>query len=210
MRNFTKNLQELIYFGPNLRCFLTLFSNIQLLADNPFHSLALFKIGLMKYCKDQFLKYVQIKLKKKKVIKFYGWELSFQKIVNKIRNDEMKFFSRNALVGVVGSFTWASAPFLVATVSYSTFVLINDKNNLDPSTAFVSFTLFYLIRFPLALLPQTISLCVQGYIALKLFAPWRDKWQWYTAREHSGRGHHAGQRQHGLEQDGAFSVQFEL
>ena len=121
----------------------------------------------MKYCKDQFLKYVKIKLKKKKVIKFYGWELSFQKIVNKIRNDEMKFFSRNALVGVVGSFTWASAPFLVATVSYSTFVLINDKNNLDPSTAFVSFTLFYLIRFPLALLPQTISLCVQGYIALK-------------------------------------------
>ena len=102
-----------------------------------------------------------------KVIKFYGWELSFQKIVNKIRNDEMKFFSRNALVGVVGSFTWASAPFLVATVSYSTFVLINDKNNLDPSTAFVSLTLFYLIRFPLALLPQTISLCVQGYVSLK-------------------------------------------
>ena len=67
----------------------------------------------------------------------------------------------------MGSFTWASAPFLVATVSYSTFVLINDENNLDPSTAFVSLTLFYLIRFPLALLPQTISLCVQGYVALK-------------------------------------------
>jgi ATP-binding cassette subfamily C (CFTR/MRP) protein 1 len=97
-----------------------------------------------------------------KVIKFYGWELSFQKIVNKIRNDEMKFFSRNALVGVIASFTWASAPFLVATVSYSTFVLIDDKNNLDPSTAFVSLTLFYLIRFPLALLPNTIWVCVNG------------------------------------------------
>ena len=102
-----------------------------------------------------------------KVIKFYGWELSFQKIVDKIRSDEMKFFSRNALVGIVNSFTWASAPFLVAAVSYATFVLVNPNNNLDPSTAFVSLTLFYLIRFPLALLPQTISLCVQGYVSLK-------------------------------------------
>jgi ABC-type multidrug transport system fused ATPase/permease subunit len=102
-----------------------------------------------------------------KVIKFYGWELSFQKIVDKIRNDEMKFFSRNALVGIVSSFTWASAPFLVSAVSYATFVLVNTENNLDPSTAFVSLTLFYLIRFPLALLPQTISYCVQGYISLK-------------------------------------------
>ena len=102
-----------------------------------------------------------------KVIKFYGWELSFQKIVDKIRNDEMKFFSRNAIVSIVSSFTWASAPFMVAAVSYATFTLMSNKNVLDPSTAFVSFTLFYLIRFPLALLPQTIYYCVQGYIALK-------------------------------------------
>jgi ABC-type multidrug transport system fused ATPase/permease subunit len=101
------------------------------------------------------------------VIKFYGWEMSFERIVDKIRNDEMKYFSRNALVGIITSFTWASAPFLVAAVSYATFVLISSKNNLDPSTAFVSFTLFYLIRFPLALLPQTITMCVQGYIAIK-------------------------------------------
>ncbi|CAF0716997.1 unnamed protein product [Brachionus calyciflorus] len=102
-----------------------------------------------------------------KVIKFYGWEKSFQKIVDKIRNDEMKYFSRNALAGIITSFTWASAPFIVAAVSYGTFVMVSEKNNLDPSTAFVSLTLFYLIRFPLALLPQTITMVVQGYISLK-------------------------------------------
>lgn len=102
-----------------------------------------------------------------KVIKFYGWEVSFQKIVNKIRSDEMKYFSRNALAGIITSFTWASAPFIVAAVSYATFVLVSEENNLDPSTAFVSLTLFYLIRFPLALLPQTITMVVQGYISLK-------------------------------------------
>ena len=102
-----------------------------------------------------------------KVIKFYGWELSFKKIVDKVRADEMKFFSRYALVGIITSFTWASAPFFVAAVSYATFVLIDKKNNLDPSTAFVTLTLFYLIRFPLALLPQTITFVVQGYVSLK-------------------------------------------
>jgi hypothetical protein len=65
------------------------------------------------------------------------------------------------LAGIVASFTWASAPFFVAAVSYATFVLLNPNNNLDPSTAFVTLTLFYLIRFPLALLPQTLTLTVQ-------------------------------------------------
>jgi ABC-type multidrug transport system fused ATPase/permease subunit len=101
------------------------------------------------------------------VIKFYGWELSFQKIVDKIRADEMHFFKQYALVGIITSFTWASAPFFVAAVSYATFVLIDKNNNLDPSTAFVTLTLFYLIRFPLALLPQTITFVVQGYVSLK-------------------------------------------
>nr|QBP17584.1 ABCC1-X8-like protein [Brachionus rotundiformis]QNH67883.1 ATP-binding cassette transporter subfamily C member 1 X8 [Brachionus rotundiformis] len=116
---------------------------------------------------DMRLKIINEILAGIKVIKFYGWEVSFQKIVNKIRSDEMKYFSRNALAGIITSFTWASAPFIVAAVSYATFVLVSEENNLDPSTAFVSLTLFYLIRFPLALLPQTITMVVQGYISLK-------------------------------------------
>ena len=105
-----------------------------------------------------------------KVIKFYGWELSFQKIVEKIRTDEMRYFTRNALVGMLSSFTWASAPFVVAATSYATFIFLNPDKNLDASTAFVSLTLFYLIRIPLALLPQTISLCVQVRFTLFSFS----------------------------------------
>ncbi len=96
-----------------------------------------------------------------KVIKFYGWEYPFQNMVNKIREDEMKYYSRNAYIGIVSSFTWSSAPFLVAAVSFATFVLISEENILDPGTAFVSLTIFYLIRFPLAMLPTTISLIIQ-------------------------------------------------
>lgn len=109
---------------------------------------------------DLRLKLINELLNGIKVIKFYGWEISFQRIVDRVRNEEMRHFTKFALVGIIQSFTWASAPFFVAAVSYATFVLTSSKN-LDPSTAFVSFTLFYLIRFPLALLPQTIAMMIQ-------------------------------------------------
>jgi len=96
-----------------------------------------------------------------KVIKFYGWELPFQNLIGKVREDEIKYYSYNAYYGIISSFTWSSAPFLVAAVSFATFVLISKDNILDPGTAFVSLTIFYLIRFPLAMLPTTISLIIQ-------------------------------------------------
>jgi len=96
-----------------------------------------------------------------KVIKFYGWETPFLKTINRIRTAEMKYFSYNCYYGIITSFTWACAPFLVAAVSFASFVLIDKKNTLDPGTAFVSLTIFYLIRFPLAMLPNTVSQIVQ-------------------------------------------------
>ncbi len=102
-----------------------------------------------------------------KVIKFYGWELPFQKTINKIRAEEMKYFSFNCYYGIITSFTWACAPFLVAAVSFATFVLIDSKNTLTPGTAFVSLTVFYLIRFPLAMLPTTVSQIVQAKVSLE-------------------------------------------
>lgn len=102
-----------------------------------------------------------------KVIKFYGWEVPFQNLVDKIRENEMKYYSYNAYYGIISSFTWASAPFLVAGVSFATFVMISKDNILDPGTAFVSLTIFYLIRFPLAMLPTTISLIIQANISMQ-------------------------------------------
>jgi len=102
-----------------------------------------------------------------KVIKFYGWEKPFQERITGIRTDEMKYFSFNCYYGLITSFTWACAPFLVAAVSFATFVLIHPNNTLDPGTAFVSLTIFYLIRFPLAMLPTTVSMIVQAKVSLE-------------------------------------------
>ena len=46
-------------------------------------------------------------------------------------------------------------------MSFMTFVLISDDNVLTPDVAFVSLSLFNIIRMPLAILPQMIIQCIQ-------------------------------------------------
>ena len=92
-----------------------------------------------------------------KVIKFYGWELSFQNIVEQIRKKELDYFKKIGFYNVVTSFIWSCAPLIVSIVSFAAFVLLDDKNVLDASTAFVSLSLFNILRFPMTVLPNVIS-----------------------------------------------------
>lgn len=46
-------------------------------------------------------------------------------------------------------------------MSFATYVLIDEKNVLNSSTAFVSLSLFNVLRFPLSMLPMMISNIVQ-------------------------------------------------
>ena len=98
-----------------------------------------------------------------KVLKLYGWELSFQKIVSKIREDELIILLKTSIYNVVINFSWGIASFLIASASFVIFILIDSNNNLDASIAFVSLTLFNQMRFPLIILPQLISALVQVF-----------------------------------------------
>ena len=92
-----------------------------------------------------------------KVLKFYGWEISFRNIVQNIRKQELDYLKRMGLLNVATSFTWICAPLIVSIISFSAFVLIDENNVLDASTAFVSLSLFNILRFPMTVLPGVIS-----------------------------------------------------
>jgi ABC-type multidrug transport system fused ATPase/permease subunit len=100
-----------------------------------------------------------------RVLKFYGWEVSFQNIIIKIRDSELTNLIKSALLSTLTSFTWAMAPITIATVAFAVYIFISDSNNLDPSTAFVSLTLFNMLRFPLNIIPYII----QGLIQVSFF-----------------------------------------
>ena len=92
-----------------------------------------------------------------KVLKLYAWERSFEEKVLEIRKTEANALIKAAYLNAFTSFLWTSAPFLVALASFATFVLIDENNVLDANTAFVSLTLFNLLRVPLNILPMLVS-----------------------------------------------------
>ncbi|KAJ8673709.1 hypothetical protein QAD02_004971 [Eretmocerus hayati] len=117
--------------------------------------------------KDERVKLMNEVLSGIKVLKLYAWEPSFEEQILRIRNKEIKVLKEAAYLNAGTSFIWSCAPFMVSLVSFATFVLIDDNNVLDSKTAFVSLSLFNILRFPLSMLPMMISNVVQASVSMK-------------------------------------------
>jgi ABC-type multidrug transport system fused ATPase/permease subunit len=96
-----------------------------------------------------------------RMIKFMGWERSFEKLVNRIREKELRNLVKAALWRALSSLSWSLAPFMVTLVAFGTFILMNEENNLDPNSAFVCLTLFNMLRQPLNSIPRIIQGLIQ-------------------------------------------------
>ncbi|KAK7601472.1 hypothetical protein V9T40_008913 [Parthenolecanium corni] len=125
-----------------------------------------YQIKQMKY-KDDRVKLMNEILSGIKVLKLYAWEPSFEKQVLHIRNKEVKVLMAQAYLNAATSFIWACSPFLVSLVTFGVYVLSSDENILDAKTAFVSLSLFNILRFPLTMLPMMISNIVQTSVSVK-------------------------------------------
>lgn len=101
-----------------------------------------------------------------KVLKLYAWELSFEDKILGIRDKEIQTLKGQAHLTAGTFFFWTSIPFLVSLVSFATFVLVNEKNILDANTAFVSLSLFNILRTPLMLLPMMITGLIQIQVSV--------------------------------------------
>nr|QNH67946.1 ATP-binding cassette transporter subfamily C member 1 X7 [Brachionus plicatilis] len=147
--------------------FFGLASMLIFLPLNAFFAKKSKKIRREKYkIQDSRIKMMNEILSGIRVIKFYGWEVSFEKIVKKLRTNELANLIKAALLSTLSGFTWSCAPFVVAAVSFLVYILIDPNNNLDPNTAFVSLTLFNMLRFPLNFLPYIIQGLVQLNVSM--------------------------------------------
>ncbi|XP_043784901.1 multidrug resistance-associated protein 1 [Apis laboriosa] len=124
------------------------------------------QIRQMKH-KDERVKLMNEVLNGIKVLKLYAWEPSFEEQILKIRTKEIKVLKETAYLNSGTSFIWSFAPFLVSLVSFATYVLIDENNRLDSTKAFVSLSLFNILRFPLSILPMMIGNMVQAYVSVK-------------------------------------------
>ncbi|XP_011882151.1 PREDICTED: multidrug resistance-associated protein 1 isoform X4 [Vollenhovia emeryi] len=117
--------------------------------------------------KDERVKLMNEVLNGIKVLKLYAWEPSFEQQILKIRVKEIQVLKEAAYLNAGTSFIWSCAPFLVSLVSFTTYVLIDEKNVLNSKIAFVSLSLFNILRFPLSMLPMMIGNIVQAYVSVK-------------------------------------------
>lgn len=121
---------------------------------------------LMKY-KDNRLKLMNEVLNGIKVLKLYAWEPSFQKKILKIRDKELDVLRKYAYLQAFSTFSFTCAPFLVTLATFATYVLGSEGHYLDAQKAFVSLSLFNILRFPINLLPMMISYIIQIGVSIK-------------------------------------------
>ncbi|XP_062330079.1 ATP-binding cassette sub-family C member 3 isoform X3 [Osmerus eperlanus] len=125
-----------------------------------------FQVEQMRY-KDSRIKLMNEILNGIKVLKLYAWENSFMDQVLAIRQKELMVLKKTAYLGSLSTMAWTSAPFLVALTTFAVYVTVDENNILDAEKAFVSLSLFNILRFPLNMLPQVISSLVQASVSLK-------------------------------------------
>ncbi|XP_063922476.1 multidrug resistance-associated protein 1 isoform X2 [Zophobas morio] len=117
--------------------------------------------------KDERVKLMNEVLSGIKVLKLYAWEPSFEKQILKIRGKEIQVLKEAAYMNAGTSFIWSCAPFLVCLVTFAVYVYSSAENILTPEVAFVSLSLFSIMRLPMSLLPMLIVYCVEAMVSIQ-------------------------------------------
>ncbi|ESO12440.1 hypothetical protein HELRODRAFT_105347 [Helobdella robusta] len=102
-----------------------------------------------------------------KVLKLYAWELSFQTKILNIRMKELVVLRKMSYLLSASSFLWHCSPFMVSVATFATYVLSSTHNILDAEKAFVSLSLFNILRFPMLMLPSLVAAMVQTSVSVK-------------------------------------------
>ncbi|XP_037789915.1 canalicular multispecific organic anion transporter 2-like [Penaeus monodon] len=124
------------------------------------------QVAQMKF-KDKRIKMVSEIINGIKVLKLYAWEASFVRQVQEIRRDEIRVMRKSAYFQAFISFIFLTSPYMVALASFATYLLTSSENKLDAQTAFVSLSLFNIMRMPITQLPGLIAQFIQARVSLR-------------------------------------------
>nr|XP_012645243.2 canalicular multispecific organic anion transporter 2 isoform X2 [Microcebus murinus] len=125
-----------------------------------------FQVQQMKL-KDSRIKLMSEILAGIKVLKLYAWEPSFSGQVEGIRQGELQLLRKAAYLHALSTFLWTCTPFMVTLITLGVYVSVDQNNVLDAEKAFVSVSLFNILKNPLQMLPQLISNLTQTSVSLK-------------------------------------------
>ncbi|OAD09018.1 hypothetical protein MUCCIDRAFT_32834, partial [Mucor lusitanicus CBS 277.49] len=100
-----------------------------------------------------------------RMIKYFAWEDNWKEKVYEARRDEIKKLIRTIVIDVLVNLIFLTVPVLVTATSFIWYTKVAG-NELTASVAFVSITLFEMLRGPLIFIPETINTCTEAYVSL--------------------------------------------
>lgn len=164
---YEPNIKSLIIFQPTPHNFyFDIFVKVLMIPLNGFLAATSRKYNRAQMKnKDQRSKLMDELLSGIKVIKLYAWEAPILEKINTIRNAELAMLKKIAYLTAFQTFTWSCTPFLVTFTSFCVYAQIGE-GVLTSSKIFVSLSLFNLLQFPMAVLPNVISACVEASVSL--------------------------------------------
>merc|ERR1711892_375237 len=115
--------------------------------------------------KDKRVKLITEMLNGMRVIKLYGWEESFQKLIDDVRDEELRLLKRSAYLRAATALVWMWMPFFVSFASFMMYILLG--NDFNAALAFQSMAFFNILQFPMFPLPQVISSIVEASVSVQ-------------------------------------------
>ncbi|CAG5126909.1 unnamed protein product, partial [Candidula unifasciata] len=119
------------------------------------------------HLKDKRIKLMDEILNSMKVLKLYAWENQFKNQAEKIRSGEITLLKKVYHLFAISETIMGVAPFLSNVAVFAVYLLVDRESVLDAKTAFVTLSLFNLMRIPLICMKLLIKNVVQIYISFE-------------------------------------------
>ncbi|CAG8573111.1 6233_t:CDS:10, partial [Cetraspora pellucida] len=113
---------------------------------------------------DERVKWTQEILQGIRVIKYYAWEDSFLKTLNKLRDKELGYTKFILVIRAIVTGVASVMPVFASILSFVVFVLTG--GTLTSELVFSSLALFNIIRLPLKLLPMVIAVATDAWVSI--------------------------------------------
>ncbi|XP_021719069.1 ABC transporter C family member 3-like [Chenopodium quinoa] len=114
--------------------------------------------------KDNRMKATIETLRNIRVLRFQGWEMSFLSKIFQLREVEMQWLKKYLYSSVVMGFSYEIGPTSVALVAFGSCIYMGIL--LDMGQILSALATFRVLRQPIFLLPDTLSLLVQAKVSL--------------------------------------------
>lgn len=100
-----------------------------------------------------------------RMIKYFAWENKWREKVQEARKNEIKSIIKTIIIDVLVNIIFLVAPVLVTVSSFIWYTKVGG-HELTASVAFVSITLFEMLRAPLIFIPESVTTFTEAYVSL--------------------------------------------